>query len=153
MRIGFVYKIIDNTNGNVYYGSTIKPAVSHRISNHKDDYNRYLAGKRGYCKSGDIIKNGDYSYTTLEKHEAETKEEIREIVFLREQYYILNNECINVKVPLRSRKELYAMDFNDVKTKQSAYGKEYITCSCGLEIKRSNKSTHLKSEKHKNRLK
>ena len=99
--IGFVYKIFDNTNGNVYYGST-KETISRRISRHRSQYNEWIGGKRRYgCKSFDILKNNDYSYSLVEKVEYEDKMELLQ----RERWCIENNECVNKCVPLRSPEE------------------------------------------------
>ena len=47
---GKIYKIVDNTNGNVYIGSTIQ-TLSQRLGGHETNLN---------CSSRDIIANGDY---------------------------------------------------------------------------------------------
>ena len=52
---GFIYRIYDNTNGNVYYGSTLQK-VSQRISEHRSNYKQYLKGKHRNGKSFGIIK-------------------------------------------------------------------------------------------------
>ena len=54
-----IYKIIDNTNGNVYIGSTYE-SLKNRLSHHKSNYKAYLKGLYGYTTSYDIIKNNNY---------------------------------------------------------------------------------------------
>jgi len=87
---GKIYKITDNTNGNVYYGSTQK-TINARLSDHKYDYKR--REKEGYVrKSCEIIENGDYTMELVENFPCSTRKELEE----RESYYINNFECINV---------------------------------------------------------
>ena len=107
---GYIYKIYDNTNGNVYYGST-KELVSKRIAKHKAKYNCYLNKNinTSYCKSYEIIKNNDYSYCVVEEVEYESKWELLN----RERYYIENNKCINKFIPNRTSKE-YGQDNKEI---------------------------------------
>ena len=51
---GFIYRIYDNTNGNVYYGSTFQ-GVSQRIADHRSNYKQYLKGKCRNVKSFDTF--------------------------------------------------------------------------------------------------
>jgi len=99
---GRVYKIIDNTNNNVYIGSTKKP-LRLRLQQHKANYKSYLKGGTNYIKSFDIIKNDDYKIEELEFIEYENKKEL----YLREKFYIKNNDCINKNITGRSKKEYY----------------------------------------------
>lgn len=68
----YIYKIVDNTNGNVYVGSCSN--ISKRKSSHKINKD---------CSSKIIIDNNDYDFIVIE----ECKENIR---YEREQYYIDN---------------------------------------------------------------
>ena len=100
---GFIYKIYDNTNGNVYYGSTIQ-SLSQRISGHRANYKRWLKGiNPTYTKSFDVIKNNDYDYSIVEELECENKYELHN----RERFYIENNKCVNKLIPNRTDKEYY----------------------------------------------
>ena len=58
-----IYKIIDNTNGNIYIGSTVQP-LSKRLVGHRSSYNQYIKGKK-YVKSCDIIKNNNYNISYI----------------------------------------------------------------------------------------
>lgn len=105
-----IYKIIDNTNDNVYIGIT-KQKLYQRLNNHKQDFKRGSA-----LMSREIIKNGDYKIELIEETDDKS----------RERYWIENTECINVVVPGRTRKEHY----NDTKhlldkEKLKKYHKEY----------------------------
>jgi len=121
MVIGFIYKIYDNTNGSVYYGST-KNKISQRMAIHRQDYKRWVDGRNtGCCKSFDIIKNEDYAYSLVEEVEYENKMELLQ----RERWYIENNECVNKFIPARTRKESRKAYDETHKTKVAEYKKAY----------------------------
>mgnify|MGYP000392109962 CR=1 FL=1 len=86
-----IYRIVDNTNGNIYIGKT-ETTLTIRLAGHKYDYK---VGK--YCSSQEILKNGDYDIELIEETEDKS----------RERYYILNTECVNKQIPGRTRKEHY----------------------------------------------
>ena len=83
---GKIYKIVDNTNGDIYIGSsTIR--LSARLQNHKQDIlkrERNISVKK-------IILNNDYKIVLLEKYPCNSRDEL----YSREQYYIDNNKCVN----------------------------------------------------------
>lgn len=87
-----IYKIVDNTNGNIYIGKTKKKYLCNRLSHHNYDYKN-----NKNCMSREIIKNGDYKIELIEETDDPT----------RERYWIENTECINKVVPNRNRKEHY----------------------------------------------
>ena len=97
-----IYKIIDNTNGNVYIGKTEQKYLCERLSSHKYDYKR---GKR--LSSGKIIKNGDYKIELIEETHDDS----------RERYWIINTECVNKIIPGRTIKESRANWRNNNKDK------------------------------------
>ena len=113
---GFIYRIYDNTNGNVYYGSTFQ-RVSQRISDHRSNYKQYLKGKYNHVKSFDILKNDDYDYTTIEVVDCESKYELHN----RERFYIESNECINKCIPNRTDKEYREANQDKIREKNKKY--------------------------------
>ena len=96
-----IYKIVDNTNGNIYIGKTDQ-TLKVRLNEHKSHKK---------CSSKEIIKNGDYKIELIEETEDET----------RERYWILNTECVNKQIPGRTKKEWN----KDNKDKMIAYRKKY----------------------------
>ena len=85
-KIGYIYKIVDNTNDNQYYGSTTQ-TVAQRVSAHRSRFkNNTLT-----CLSVEILKNGNWRYETLEKVLFDEKFQLVKV--LRE--HIEKNECIN----------------------------------------------------------
>tara|TARA_R110000787_G_scaffold81752_2_gene177115 strand:- start:57 stop:524 length:468 start_codon:yes stop_codon:yes gene_type:complete len=86
-----IYRIVDNTNGNIYIGKTKQKYLSSRLAKHK-----YTTKKNtNRCMSREIIKNGDYKIELIEETEDKT----------RERYWIENTECINKALPGRTTKE------------------------------------------------
>jgi len=86
-----IYKIIDNTNGNIYIGLTIQ-TLKDRLKQHEK--------AKSKCVSSDIIKNEDYKIELIE----ETYD------INRERYWIMNTECINKNIPgivISGKKEIY----------------------------------------------
>ncbi len=109
-----IYKIVDNTNGDVYIGIT-KLKLYQRLNNHKQDF------KRGSTSiSRDIIKNGDYRIELIEETDDKT----------RERYWIENTNCINITIPGRTRKEHYEDNKKRLTERNRNYqqeNKEYFT--------------------------
>ena len=90
-----IYKIVCDTSGEVYYGSTTNQYLCNRLAGHKFD-----AG-RSNCTSKQIIDRGNYSIVLVEEYPCENKEQLGR----RERYYIENNECVNKNIPTRTDKE------------------------------------------------
>ena len=87
-----VYKIVDNTNDNVYIGSTCEPTLARRLASHRRDYKRYLEGKQHFITSYEILKNNNYEIILLEEcKDITTKDQLHK----RERFYIENNICVN----------------------------------------------------------
>ena len=62
---GKIYKIVDNTNGDIYIGSTYK-RLYERIAKHEYDFKYYLNGNYHYITSFKILKNNDYKIELIE---------------------------------------------------------------------------------------
>ena len=98
-----IYKIIDNTNDNIYIGITKQKYLSQRIRQHKHK------SKKGTnnCMSHQIIKNGDYKIELIEETDDKT----------RERYWIKNINCINKQIPGRTLKEWREDNKDDIAKK------------------------------------
>ena len=169
-----IYKLIDNTNDNVYIGSCCS-SLRTRLSTHKCSYEMFLfkniksyeiLKNKNYIKSFDIIKNGDYKIELLEDCDIKTKQEL----LARERFFIENNKCLNKNTDIS-----YKQYYNDNVIKIDHYQKEYykkkiekkyrkakeyrkankerFECECDSQYMRYNKSTHQKTDKHQNYLK
>ena len=99
-----IYKIVDNTNGNIYIGSTCEPTLARRLAGHRQNYKRYLENKKNFITSFNILKNDNYEIVLLEEcKDITTKDQLHK----RERFYIENNICVNKNMPLRTAKEYY----------------------------------------------
>jgi len=105
---GKIYKIVDNTNDNIYIGSTTQE-LKKRLNDHRQGMN---------CKCSEIIKNNNYKIELLEYYPCNNRQELE----LREGEYIRNNKCINKQIPGRTQKEY--REFNKEKIKE--WRKEYL---------------------------
>lgn len=101
---GYIYKIT-NENGDLnYYGST-KQTINRRLNEHLHRYKKYVEGNYNFVSSFDIVKDGrdKIKIEIIEEIDYEDKVELHQ----KERYYILNNECINRRIPLRNSREYY----------------------------------------------
>ena len=118
-----IYKILDNTNNNIYIGSTCR-SLKNRLSHHKSNYKAYSKGLYGNNTSYDIIKNNDYKIELIEACNIKTKEELLE----KEKYYIQNNNYVNKDIPNNTflGKKVYEKVYREAnKDKIKAYEKVY----------------------------
>ena len=116
-----IYKIIDNTNGNIYIGSTTQ-SLSQRLGAHTREYKRYCNGKSKFLSSFDIIKNMSYEIILIEEVNCNNKEQLHKI----EREHIEANECINLRIPTRTKKEYYNANREEIIEKQKEYYKANI---------------------------
>jgi len=114
-----IYKIVDNTNNNVYIGQT-KNDIKIRIQGHIQDLKR-----NNGCSSEIILINNDWYYEVIE----ETDDIKREI------YWIQNTEnCIN--------KNKYDFD-------KKEYDKQWAKSEKRREWERNYDKTNIKRNKYK----
>ena len=142
-----IYKIVDNTNDNVYIGSCCS-SLKTRLSTHKCSYEMFLFHNiksyeinknKDYIKSYEILKNNDYKIELLEDCDINTKHELLE----RERYYIDNNECLNKNIPDISYNQYYNDNINKINDYQKEYYKKKIE-KYTRYYTRYNKSKHQK---------
>lgn len=110
---GKIYAII-NDNNMMYIGSTCM-TLNGRLSRHKNDKKRWQKGKYNYVSSFEVIDNTS-RIILLEEYKCKNKRELCE----REKYHIINNECINIRIPDR-----YNIDEEDKKIYNMLYRKQY----------------------------
>ena len=107
-----IYKIVDNTNGNIYIGSTTETYLSNRLSKHLSHYKSWIKHKRSrYTTSYEIFKNNDFYIELIENINCNDIYELRN----RERYHIDNNECVNKNIPNRTKKEYYQDNKDKIK--------------------------------------
>lgn len=101
---GKIYKIVCNITGNIYVGSTCKPKLSQRLSQHRASNKQYTNQKTtSYCTSFQILDNGNYDIILLENYPCETKDELT----ARERFHIESHDCVNKYIPGRTKAEYY----------------------------------------------
>ena len=100
-QLGKIYRIVCNTTGLTYYGSTCEKTLALRLSHHKNDYNHYLNGIKNFITSFEILKNNNYEIILVENFPCNSKDELHS----RERYWIESNECVNKYIPTRTNKE------------------------------------------------
>ena len=89
---GKIYRIVSDTNGLAYYGSTTGK-LSARMAQHRYCFRR----GRGNCTSRLVLAGGDAKIFLVEKFQTICKEDL----IRRERFHIENNECVNRRVPGR----------------------------------------------------
>tara|TARA_R110002012_G_scaffold15084_4_gene61022 strand:+ start:1062 stop:1529 length:468 start_codon:yes stop_codon:yes gene_type:complete len=97
MKKGKIYKLINETTKEQYIGSSQQKYLSNRLAQHKTDAKR---NKNSTCSKW-FIANNKISIHLIETIEFETIEELR----MRERYHIENNDCVNINIPTRTKKE------------------------------------------------
>ena len=102
---GKIYKLIDNTNGDVYIGSTCL-SLKERLKGHVDKYNENRKKNGKGNSSYDIIKNNDYKIELLENFPCKLKQEL----LIKEREYIENTKCINILRPIITYQEMLDND-------------------------------------------
>lgn len=115
-----IYKIVDNTNGNIYIGSTTQ-SLAQRLAKHTSNYKSYLKGTSQYMTSFEIIKNNDNDIILLENSVVDSKEQLH----ARERFYIETNKCVNKNIPTRIWTEYYQDKKEQFKEYREQYREQY----------------------------
>jgi len=168
-----IYKIIANTDEEYspYIGSTVKQYLRQRFAVHKCNYINYKNGKTNFTSSYTLFdKYGieNCEIVLIENYPCTTKDELHS----RERYWFDTINNCNMIKPAKTeyekqnlwkvkyqrelelhpdlckekwikRKELHP-NLNEER-KQNRF-----ICECGVNIRRENKSKHIKTKKHLN---
>lgn len=141
-----IYKIYSNVNNvnKIYVGSTTNfrnRKYKHKclsLNNNNKDTNEYKYYIYQY-----INENGgwgNFNMSILERYDCDNKQQLH----TREAYYINKlKPALNKTIPLRTNREW---------KKDTNYNEKRILCDCGYIYGLSNKSRHLKSEYHINKI-
>lgn len=100
---GKIYKIVCDTTGKVYVGSTTKQYLSQRLFAHYDAYCKYLSGCKHATRttSFEVLEEMNYSIVLIEEYPCRSKDEL----LRRERHYIERMDCVNRSVPTRTKQE------------------------------------------------
>ena len=98
---GKIYKIVCDTTGLIYVGSTTKKFLSSRLVAHRSAYKLWKNGKRTYITSFKVLENDNFKIVLVEAVKCNTKDELS----ARERYHIESTDCVNKTIPNRTIKE------------------------------------------------
>ena len=145
---GKIYKIVDNTNGNIYIGSTIQK-LNERLRKHKWDYKKYLEGNSHFVSSFEIFKNNDYKIELLEDYPCNSKKNLE----TKEREFIENNICVNKIIPTRTKKEWNKENKEKIKKYTKVYYEKYYEENKEKMKNQTKKHYEENKEKIKNQTK
>tara|TARA_R110000782_G_scaffold9758_1_gene31163 strand:- start:44 stop:649 length:606 start_codon:yes stop_codon:yes gene_type:complete len=100
---GKIYKLVCDTTGLMYVGSTTKKYLSQRLDSHRSNYTFWKKHNKKYMTSYKVLENENYTIVLLELVNCNSNDELK----ARERFYIQSNVCVNKAVPLRTDKEYY----------------------------------------------
>ena len=134
---GKIEKIISNQTNDIYYGSSVEPYLTNRLSKHRANYKQWLSGKHNFVTSYEIVKFEDAKIILVEDFPCNTKDQL----LAREQFYIDNNDCVNKRKSFcgLSKLEYHKQYRLENKDKRNEYSKQYCT---------QNKEHFLEYQKH-----
>jgi len=116
---GKIYRLICDTTGLVYIGSTIEK-LSRRLSKHRADYKRFLNKKQHFISSYKILENDNYKIILIVNFPCNSKEELHR----EERKYIETMDCINKIIPTRTNKEYKQQNKEHFKEYHKQYREE-----------------------------
>lgn len=111
---GKIYRIVCNKTGKQYIGATTI-SLSARLSQHKK-----LFRNAKTCLSREVLEGGDYGIFLIEDCPCDRKEHL----LSRERYFIETTDCVNKKVPLRTKHEWYMDNRDELIARQLLWNKE-----------------------------
>ena len=126
-----IYRL--TAGGLTYYGSTYQ-SLSNRLAGHRANYIQYMKGTFAYVSSFELFKGDNKPIITLvESYPCKSREEL----LARERYYVENYDCVNMRTPGLTRKEVCnkyyesnkekIKDYQDSrKEEKKAYDKKYV---------------------------
>ena len=155
-QLGKIYKIVDNTNNNIYIGSTCEPTLARRLATHMGSYKNYLEAKKNNVTSFQIFANNDYEIILLELYPCNSKDQLH----ARERFYIESLKCVNKQYPGRTKKEYCKIHKEDKKLYNAQYRNENkekiyekskvkVLCMCG-KYRDRHKTRHEQTKFHQN---
>ncbi len=100
-NLGKIYKIVCNTTGLVYIGSTCEPTLARRLAGHRISYNQYLKGNGNNVTSFTLLEKNNYEIILIENCPCESKDELHK----QERIYIESMICVNKVIPSRKIEE------------------------------------------------
>jgi hypothetical protein len=101
-QLGKIYRIVCNTTGLTYYGSTCEPTLARRLAGHVGQRKQWLNGKiKTKCTSIQVLENDNYTIVLAELYSCNNIMELHQ----RERFFIENYDCVNIQKPTRTHTE------------------------------------------------
>jgi len=152
---GKIYVIRSHKTDKVYVGSTTQ-LLCKRLNNHLAKYKLYLKKKTYFITSFEIIKYNDAYIELICNCPCNNKEELCR----KEGGYIRKLNSVNKHIAGRNLKEYYIDNhvkllaqnkiyYNNNKERLLNKKKIKFNCPCGGKYTYVNKSSHMKTKKHK----
>ena len=116
-QLGKIYKIVCNTTGLIYIGSTCEPTLARRLMKHRSNYKEYLNAKGHFLTSFKILENSNFEIILIENFPCTSKDELHK----QERFSIENIECVNKQIPCRTIEEYYKDNSNKLCEKGKLY--------------------------------
>jgi len=114
---GKIYKIVCRKTGLQYIGSTTEPTLARRMAGHVRNFKRWKKGKFAFTSSFSVMEENDYYIELVELVPCSSNDELK----VRERFHIQNNDCVNKIVPLRTNKEYYEDNKEQILEKAKEY--------------------------------
>ncbi len=168
---GKIYKIEDVGGNLCYIGSTTKQYLSQRMTWHRGDYTKFLAGKHNMVTVFNIFEQygiENCKIVLIELYPCDSKDELRK----REAHFITTLDCVNKCVPGRTQAQYYQDNKEKKKEEKRLWYEKNkdkvkarvlqnkdkikannaitINCDCGAVHQKGGRSYHIKSLHHIN---
>ena len=109
-----IYKIVCNQTGLTYIGACTT-SLSARIACHKQQLKKGRS-----CTSYRVLEHEDFSIILVEDFPCERREQLLQ----RERFWIDNTDCVNKNLPLRTKKEYYEDNKEQIIANQLVWNNE-----------------------------
>ena len=163
-----IYKLVSSQTDKVYIGSTCQKQLSKRLGQHRQDYNRYLNGKKKeYMSSYEIVKYPDAKIILVQAF-PDCQNNMERLMY--EQNWIDCYDCVNKYNSYvspegykeyhaeyrKNNKEIIAINNKEYYQKNKEQileqNREKVLCECGFELTRACLSRHRTSLNHQYNL-
>lgn len=113
---GKIYKLSSPSTHEIYIGSTTS-SLKKRLWEHRSDLGSFLKGKKNYRTSFEIIKFEDAIIELIELYPCDSREKL----YMREGFFIKENDCINSTIAGRNKTQYYQDNKNYICEKKRQY--------------------------------
>ena len=141
---GKIYKIVCDTTGLQYVGSTTREFLSSRLNGHRVDYKRWKNDNTNkYLTSFKVLENDNFKIVLLESVSCNRKDEL----FARERYHIESTDCVNKYIPNRTMQEYQQAHKESMAEKKKIYYEAHKESMAEYQKEYNQKNRDLISKK------